>query len=274
VAWVAVAVLASGCTRDPAGSPPSAPTGAALAPSLDHVRRARVLFLHHSVGRDVLAGIEALDLEEGGGRIRQTPLEDAAAVGAGPLLAHFSGGRNGDPKSKMDAFVAALRGAPGVRFDLALMKLCYADFDPGTDVDALFVHYQQAISEARRARPDVRLAHVTVPLRTRPTDLGSRVRRMLGLEVWEDAANARRAEFSARIVSAFPRDALFDLAGAESAVPGARRETFDRGGGPHPALYAGYTDDGGHLNAAGRRAVGAAAIRFLSAALAPAAGPR
>lgn len=268
-------LLATSCTGD---RPPSAHTelpvaDSRLAAELGRVRGARLLFLHHSVGRDMLDGIEALDVDAGGGRIRRATLEDATAS-TGPMLAHFSGGRNGDPKSKMDAFAAALLAEPHVRFELAFMKLCYADFHPRTDVEPLFAHYEQTIAAIRRARPDIRLAHVTVPLRIQPRDIKSRIRRLLGLEVWEDAANARRAEFSERITRAFSGDAIFDLARVESTAPDGRQVTFDGERRSYAALYAGYTEDGGHLDASGRRVVGAAAIRFLTQALPPAAPSR
>lgn len=240
--------------------------GPQLERELAAVRAARILFMHHSVGRDVLAGIEALDAELGGGRIRMTTLHEAAADPA-PLLAHFSGGRNTDPKSKMDAFAAALRAEPRLLVDVALMKLCYVDFDPRTDVAGLLAHYQRTAAEIRDARPDVRLAHVSVPLTRRPTDLKSSVRRLLGLEVWEDAANARRAEFNRRLAAAFPQDPAFDLAKVEATAPDGAVSTFEYEGALHQSLHPGYTDDGGHLNAAGRRAAGAAAIRFLAAAV-------
>jgi hypothetical protein len=255
-----------------AGEGGSTVMGSELAAELAAVRRARILFMHHSVGRDVLAGMGALDAEAGGGALEVIAAEEIAGAD-GPFLAHFSGGRNRDPVGKIDAFAAAVRAEPRLDGALALMKLCYVDFEPGTDVEALFAHYRRTIEALQRERPRVRLAHVTVPLKRRPTDLRSVARRVLGRTVWEDAANVRRDEFSRRLAEAFP-GAVLDLARAEAVGPDGAPTTFEHAGARYASLYPGYTEDGGHLNAQGRRAAGAAAIRFLAGAVRALPDPR
>lgn len=265
-ACMAMAALAASCdVGAPSATYLQGPKGTQLVRELAMVRGARVLFMHHSVGRNLLAGVVALDAEAGGGRMRLMTLEDAIAD-AGPMLAHFSGGRNTDPKGKMDAFALALQSNRHVPFDFAFMKLCYADIDPRTDLDGLLAHYERTIASIRRARPDVRIGHVTVPLKTRPSDLKARIRRFFGLMVWEDAANVKRAEFNERLARAFPNDAIFDLANVE-ATRGDGRSMFEHDGHLYPALHSGYSEDGGHLNESGRRAAAGAAIRFLSVAV-------
>lgn len=231
---------------------------AELAADLAVVRKARVAFYHHSVGADVLAGVARLDAAAGGGRLRLASWEEAVAVD-GPVLANGEGGRNGDPRGKVDAFAAIVRGQSRLRPDLAFMKFCYVDFDPGTDVDALLSHYRETLQALKAEHPGIRFAHVTAPLFRRPADLKSSARRLLGLQVWEDAANAKRAEYNRRLVEAFPGDPVFDLAGVEAGGPGAP--------GAAPSLLPEFTEDGGHLNAAGQATAGAAAIRFLAGAL-------
>lgn len=229
--------------------------------------RGRVFFSHHSVGRNVLEGMGRVAAEAGAAPLKVAPLEEAAAV-PGPALIHGSGGRNGDPVSKIEFFEATLRGNPGLKPDLAFMKFCYVDFEPHTDVDALFARYQRAIETLKREQPGIRFAHVTAPLKSRPTGLKPTLQRLLGREVWEDAANARRFEFNQKLLRAFPSDPVFDLAAVESTGPDGKLVTFELEGKRYPSMDPGLTDDGGHLNAAGQRAAGAAAIHFLAGALA------
>jgi hypothetical protein len=237
-----------------------------LAAELAVVRQGRILFSHHSVGQNIVAGVERLDAEVGGTHLRLASLAEAAAL-EGPLLAHGGGGRNGAPKSKIDFFAATIRSEPRLRPDLAFMKLCYVDFEPRTDVDDLFSYYQRTLEALKREHPEIRFAHVTTPLTKRPTDLKSSLRRLLGLEVWEDAANVKRNEFNRRLTERFASDPIFDLALVEATAPGGSPSTFEHGGRSYLSLYPRYTDDGGHLNLSGQRAAGSAAIRFAADAL-------
>ncbi len=236
-----------------------------LTADLTVVRNGRMLFSHHSVGANIISGIERLDEEVGGGRLRIATPEEAQS--GAPALIHVSGGSNKDPKSKIDFFAATIRNEPRVRPNLAFMKLCFVDFEPRTDIDDLFSYYQRTMEALKREHPEIRFAHVTVPLFKRPTDVKQSLRRLLGFEVWEDAANAKRSEFNRRLMESFPGDPVFDLARAEATGPDGRLSTFKRDAGTYLSLNSRYTDDGGHLNASGQRVAGAAAIRFLAEAL-------
>lgn len=265
-----VAALLAGLACRPT-QPPTA-TGAdpamieKLGADLAIARKSRIFFSHHSVGSNVLAGIQVLDAQAGGAKLKIAGLDEALST-AGPLLAHASGGRNGDPRSKIDYFVTTLRGSPALAPGLAFMKLCYVDFEPRTDVDGLFEYYRRTMEALQREFPRTRFAHVTVPLMERPSDLKSSLRRLLGREVWEDASNARRAEFNQRLLEAFGADPVFDLARAESTGPDGSSLAVTHGLSQVPSLHPAWSEDGGHLNAAGRQMAGAAAIRFLGAAL-------
>jgi len=238
-----------------------------LRAELEVLRGGRVLFLHHSVGRNILDGVARLDAEAGGGKLRFATVDEAVGMD-GPVVVEAGGGRNTDPKSKIDAFAALAREAGArLRPDVAFMKLCYVDFNPRTDVDDLFAHYQRTLEALKRELPAIRFAHVTVPLTRRPTELKWRLRRLAGLEVWEDDANVKRAQFNARLFAAFGADPIYDLARAESTGPDGKPSVFEQGGVQYPALDARYTEDGGHLNVLGQQVAGSAAVRFAAAAL-------
>ena len=264
------------CACDPAQPPaggtavPTA-THSQLATDLAAVRRARIFFSHHSVGENILAGIQQVAADTGA-PLSIVPLEQSAGA-SGPVLVHGSGGRNKDPESKIAFFEATLRN-PQLQPDVAVMKFCYVDFNPGTDVDALLARYRRAIEALKRERPEVRFAHVTVPLTPRSNDVKSWTRRLLGLEEWSDAANAKRHEFNRKLVAAFPADPVFDLARIESTAPDGAAVAFSYHGEAVPAMAPAYNADNGHLNALGQRASGAAAIGFFAAALRSASGIR
>jgi len=238
-----------------------------LTADLATVRQGRILFSHMSVGANILAGIKQLDAENPGrNRVRLAPLEEADASRE-PVLIDISGGRNTEPKSKIDFFAATIRGQFRLKPDLAFMKLCYVDFNPRTDVDDLFRYYRSTLETLKREHPEIRFAHVTVPLVVRPMGLKWSAFRLIGREVWEDAANVKRAEFNRRLKESFGSDPVFDLARVEATTPDGRLTTFEQSGQCYLSLYPGYAEDEGHLNIVGQRAAGSAAIRFLAEGL-------
>ena len=246
---------------------------------LFELRSARVFFLHHSVGQNILDAVERLDGAVAGGRWPVVDVDEAMKRDGGALI-DVVGGTNAAPTTKVDAFVSTLLGHPGLRADVALMKFCYVDFAPDTDVDALFAYYRDSVRALRALRPGMRLVHSTVPLKARPVDVRARVRRALRLQVFEDAANQRRAAFNARLREAFAADPIFDLAALEARGPDAHcaRERSElaqcpvltdaapttNDGDDAPALHPRFTDDGGHLNPTGARVVAVAWLHFLA----------
>ena len=238
-----------------------------LATDLATIRQGRILFSHHSVGANILAGIKRLDAENStSGSLHFASLRDAAAS-RGAMLVDVSGGRNGAPKTKIDFFAATLRGEKKLKPDLAFMKLCYVDFNPQTDVGELFDYYRNTLEALKREYPEIRFGHVTTPLKAWPTEPKWKMYRLMGREVWEDAANVKRAEFNRLLKQSFGTDPVFDLAQVEATAPDGSLTTFEQGGQQYSSLYPGYTEDGGHLNETGQLAAGMAAIRFMAEGL-------
>jgi hypothetical protein len=243
-----------------------------LVESLNVVRTGRVFFSHHSVGGNVLEGLARIDAEVGQGAVKIVPI-DAADAQQGPAWLDGSGGQNGAPKSKVDFFARTIRERPGLKPALAFMKFCYVDFDPSSNVDELFDYYKNTLSALEREHPEIRFAHVTVPLKSRPMQLKWRVYRVIGREVWEEATNVKRRLFNEKLLKTYGSGAVFDLAKAESTRPDGTRESFTYQGRPYFALYPSYTNDGGHLNALGQRVAAADMVRFVASALAQARPP-
>ena len=269
LAGLAVLGVALGCDTIAAADQGRGQVGAQrISRDLEVVRAARVLFSHHSIGADILSGMRRIDAEHPGATpLRLVSLNEAAGI-AGPVLIDISGGRNGAPQSKIDYFVDTLNGGSRLKPDLAFMKFCYVDFNPRTDVGALFAAYRSAIDALKRAHPEVRFAHVTVPLVVRPSGVKWILYRLIGREVWEDAANAKRAEFNRRLKESFPSDPIFDLALLEATAPDGTETSFELDGGRYLSLYPGYAKkDGEHLNETGQNVAGAGAIRFIAKAL-------
>jgi lysophospholipase L1-like esterase len=222
-----------------------------------------VFFGHQSVGENVLEGIE--DLQRGAA----APLTIAALDnGAGPApgtLLHARIGRNEEPVTKFEAFERILEVQPAGAIDMALMKLCYIDIGEHTDVERLFDGYRTVLERLRQRHPETTFVHVTVPLRHCTGGFGVWLRERLGKPNRCKLANVRRHEYNTLVRRVCPPEPVFDLAALESTHTGGRRQTFAHGGRQVDNLIAAYTDDGGHLNAEGRRLVAGGLLGCLAA---------
>jgi hypothetical protein len=215
------------------------------------LRGARVFFGHHSVGANILQGLSELSKEAGVDvRIDEAPV-----------------GENTKPLGKFEDFAKRAERNPDDGTQLMAMKLCYVDFQPTTDVDSLVLAYAAAVERVKKARPGVKVLHVTPPLCTHPTDLKSKLSRTLGKSIWEDQANAKRLEFKGKMIARFPGEPVFDLAAVESTRPDGTPEVYTVDGKEIPMLWPGYSDDGGHLNGKGRVAAAKAFAHALALAL-------
>ncbi len=217
----------------------------AQAGELGALENKRVFFGHHSVGRDILDGVSLVAPE------------------AHLFVSEAAVGENGQPSLKIADFEEIALGCDA---DIALMKLCFADFTPSTDVDTLFARYAVAVDRIHAARPELVVVHVTPALHTETRDPRSIVKRVLGRPVWGDQANARRALFAERMRERFADEPLFDLSRIESTTPSGDRVLTLMDGAAVPALWDGYSTDGGHLNNRGKRVAAAAFLDVLERA--------
>lgn len=233
---------------------------------LQAVSRARVLFAHQSVGRNILEGVQALAGEAGVAvRVQQI---DGAPPDAAPGIFHSDVGTNGDGESKLAAFAGLLDRPEHPAYDVALLKFCYEDM--GHDAkgrSGLLDRYAARVRALQQSRPDVRLLHVTSPLRADPPGWKTRIKRLMGKATDEDADNAVRNAYNSGLRARFATASVFDIAAVESTRPDGGRSSFDAPGGPVYTLAPDYTVDGGHLNEQGRRRAAAAFLHALALTL-------
>src|ERR1041384_7847880 len=100
----------------------------ALRADLERIASARVFFAHQSVGANVLSGLARLAERE---KVEVT-IEDMLVP------------ENGAPARKLRGLEEALDRRAGA-VDVALLKFCYVDITPQTNVAALFESYRATI---------------------------------------------------------------------------------------------------------------------------------
>ena len=234
--------------------------------SLRVLSKARILFGHQSVGRNILAGLAGLSDEAG---ITLRIIEITGAPPAGPGLFHSNIGSNGNPDSKCEMFAELLTAHGEPSYDLALMKFCYVDLrrDSSLNATAMIDGYSRLVDRIREERPDVRLVHVTVPLRADPPGKSTAVKRFLGMSTVEDSGNVLRNAFNDTLRERYAGEPLFDLAAVESTLPDGTRSAFEHKGKTIYTLAGLYTEDRGHLNEKARRRAAVAFARVLAAAV-------
>lgn len=237
--------------------------------ALESTKDKSIIFLHHSVGGNILNGLRVLAEESGVGikiqTVRNEPIASEKELTSIKKIIDITGGKNGQPKTKVDSFVEQIKNLnSNIAPDIVFMKFCYVDFNPYTNVDELFSYYKQKIETLKNERADIKLAHFTVPLFEQPNSIKDKINRFLGRQVWEDSTNIKRAEFNNLLFEAFSEDPIFDIARIESTLPDGTRSSFEKDGNTYYSLASEYTDDGGHLNAFGQRRAAIEIAEFLA----------
>jgi len=220
-----------------------------LRSDLESIVHKRIFFAHQSVGANILQGVRELGAEAGVPvRIDDTYVE-----------------RNGEPLKKLANFDAAL-GA-GSRYDIAAVKFCYVDVNGATDAQALFARYRETVQALRKRNPRTTFVHVTLPLTTVQTGFKALAKLAFGREPSGTVENVRREQYNALLRKAYAgREPIFDLARLESTAADGSKVTIAWNGASAPALSPAWTDDGGHLNEAGRRRAAREFIHVLAGA--------
>lgn len=216
----------------------------------------RVVFAHQSVGHNILNGLKTLAARSAFD-LRVTESRDLAASGN---IVHFAVGQNGDPLSKMKDFAETLRTSPTANVDVAMMKLCYLDFQNDVDAVKIAEQYIATLDGLAAEFPRTRFVAFTAPITVAQTGPKAWAKRLLGRTPAGYAENVRRLQFNDRLRARYkPEGRLFDLAQIE--VQGADVQYYL--GSPFEALDPAMTSDGGHLNAEGEQRVAAQLVEFL-----------
>ncbi len=212
--------------------------------TMDAIGRQRWFFSHASVGANMISGMNDLHradpqryqlvvsgVDYNGGQERA----DAPGTTKPGTIYECNRGNPGWSK-KLEIFDRSVRSSLWhlSNVEVAMDKFCYIDqeADPAKYLDTM--------AALEKAYPDTRFVYVTMPLTTS-----------------EDADNRLRNRYN-DAVRRFARahgKLLFDIADIESHDPRGQATTFTHDGTRYQKLFDGYSDDGGHLNAAGQKRV-------------------
>jgi hypothetical protein len=190
----------------------------------DALKQKKVLFGHQSVGKNLIDGAQAIGF----------PFQ---AVDSGASFATVKWGdaviqKNGDPLRKFASFKElVLAKGMGATVDVAAMKLCWIDFESGTDSAALLAKYDADVKAMRAAHPNLRILHVTPPLTTDEAKL-----------------NEQRWKFGRLLIEKYRGEGIvLDL--AEVMAAQADGGLCEKRGAPR--LCDEWASDSGHLNGPG-----------------------
>ncbi len=234
-----------------------------LSDELAEIREARIFFGHQSVGANLIVGIDEIcDQFKLPGINFIKP--DATGNQDKGFFAYTKIGENNNPQSKCHEFERLLRNELSGSVDIAILKLCYADIDRETNVDEVFRFYKEIIDGLAEDFPSKQILAATLPLRQNHQGMSIFLRELAGRPNKSKLDNFRRNEFNRRLYEYYPPGRLLDFATWESTKADSKREFYTMNGQKCFSLFEGYTDDGGHLNKSGRRAIAVEFIRKLA----------
>ena len=257
VAFVAACVWLTSCTGEQLNDSKNrsevtgTPSDSIPAASWARLANARIYFGHQSVGGNIVEGLRDLSAVHRDSQLKIIRSRERSS--SLPALVEFTIGENGRPESKMKDFAVALNQIDDTAAAIAIFKYCYVDITPETNVELLFASHRKALQEMRGRHPNLTFVHVTAPLTRLESGPRFFAKRLLGKPTTRDA-NARRNRFNAMLREEYAGEPMFDLAMVESIRPDGSRSFFNEGADVVFTLAPELTDDGGHLNAAGRRA--------------------
>ncbi len=248
-----IAITASASEFDPSGKA-----------ALERIAKLRILFGHQSVGANILEGLRQLASASG------IPLKFSEVTHADQIGPATFGdvvvAENGKPLMKLASFERALAGANAPP-DIAFVKFCYVDFSANTDPKALFNEYRATMERLKAKHPNTVFVHLTAPLTEVEEGMKATLKRLVGRAPYGIVENMRRDEYNNLIRATYAgREPLFDLARIEATTTDGRTATVEWRGQAVPVLLRDYTDDGGHLNAAGRTRAARELVSVLEAA--------
>ena len=220
----------------------------------------KIYFGHQSVGQNIIEGLELIKKDYPQIKLKIVAISDASGL-SGPMFAHSNLGENEDPESKMQAFSTFMEKGIGNSADIAFFKFCYVDITAKSDVEKIFSEYKNAMTNLKKKYPRTVFIHTTIPLTVSQTTLKTLVKRVLG----KQDNNIKRNRLNEMLRQEYAgKEPLFDIAKVESTYPDGSRSSFEKGVATYYSLVPEYTDDGGHLNERGQRAVAQELLTLLA----------
>jgi len=223
--------------------------------ALNELTRKRIYFGHQSVGFNIIKGIELLQQQYAFDKFTLIESKDASAFNGNCFFGHNRIGKNGNPKEKIDAFVAFIDTSLKGNVDIAFLKFCYSDIFRETDIEEVFNYYVSSISTLQQKYPNIKFLHVTVPLRKNKSGLRSILSGLIGRN-----HNIKREQYNDLIRKHYDKNLIFDLAACEYKYPDGHIEENLAG---VKSVIPEYTYDGGHLTDAGARVVATELLQIM-----------
>ena len=169
---------------------------------------------------------------------------------------------------KFNDFINQLNPELVKSLDYAMFKFCYIDINRNTDVSALFEYYRKTINDVKKKYPDLKICHITAPIRHSPSDFITQLKELVGRVIGKQnnskLDNAKRGDYNRLLLTHYSDEPIFDLAKAEATYPDGRENTFKMNGKVYYSLITEYTYDGGHMNESGRKKIATDFTLFLS----------
>jgi hypothetical protein len=237
----------------------------------DQLAQKKIYFGHQSVGANIISGMQEIISENpqiGLQIIKGSQTQPYTFSSPGFL--HNRVGQNMDPFSKMDDFRETIEKKFIDKPDIAFFKFCFVDFDPRTDIDAIFTHYKETMAALKKNNPDIIFVHTTVPLTCYSPGLMGWIKRgkdliktIIGkLNLYDFSSSNLYYE---KLLTEYEnKEPIFDIALIESTREDGTREYFLKNNLTYYELVKDYTTDGGHLNKKGRKIIAEQLLIFLA----------
>ncbi len=241
-----------------------APSFADVTPAeWSRLAQRRLFFGHQSVGGNILDGVAEVLRDNPAIGLRVVETDDPSQMTA-PGLYHARIGKNGAPDTKLASF-SRIAGTAMADSGTALLKYCYVDVTGGTDPAALFAAYQREVDAMKAAHPALTVVHVTLPLETDWGEYFHWKRVIRGQLTTHRELNWIRQGYNEALRRTYAgREPVFDLARLQATGADGVLQTVRYRRTRVPILARTWTEDGGHLNAAGRRRVAEAFLATLA----------
>ncbi len=218
----------------------------------------KIFFGHQSVGFNIIDGIQDLMKEYPQIKLNIVETSDSKKFNSG-IFAHSRVGKNTEPDTKIADFAKYIDQGIGENADAAFLKFCYVDMLSISNAQQVFDEYAKAMQDLKDRHRDLAVIHFTVPLTTNEKAWKLWIKNILGRkDIQKPTDNMRRNQYNELLIEKYKgKEPVFDIANLESTYPDGSRSTFAYEGKTYYSLVPEYTDDGGHLNAQGRKRVAA-----------------